>query len=105
MARGVHGLPKVLPWPIIPNPFTPCGWATPKKGLMAVSGVACPQGGRTAPVFYPFRYPMPYGPVEELLLRHKRIHRHEVVIFFLAQIVLQGRALGPRRGVIKRVEG
>jgi hypothetical protein len=24
MARGCHGLPKVLPWPAMPYPSTPC---------------------------------------------------------------------------------
>jgi hypothetical protein len=28
----------------------------------AVSGVACPQGGWPAAIFYPLGYPMPYGP-------------------------------------------
>jgi hypothetical protein len=29
MARGGHGLPKVSPGPAMPDPFTPCGRATP----------------------------------------------------------------------------
>jgi hypothetical protein len=31
--RGIHGLPKVSTGPALPNPFTPCGWATPETAL------------------------------------------------------------------------
>jgi hypothetical protein len=33
MARGIHGLPKVLPGPAMPNLSTPCGQVTPKTVL------------------------------------------------------------------------
>jgi hypothetical protein len=33
VARGGHVLPKVAPGPTIPNPFMPCGRATPKTAL------------------------------------------------------------------------
>jgi hypothetical protein len=61
MARGGHGLPKVSPGSAMPYPSTPAGRATPKTALgpMAVSGVASPQGGRPAGVFYPFSHPTP----------------------------------------------
>jgi len=31
MARGIHGLPKVLPGPLMPNPSMPCRWAISKQ--------------------------------------------------------------------------
>jgi hypothetical protein len=34
----------------------------PPNGLTAVWGVARPQGGRPAAVFFPLGYPFPYGP-------------------------------------------
>jgi hypothetical protein len=49
--RGIHGLPKVSPGPAKPDPYT------------AVLGVARPQGGQPAAVFFPLGYPFPYGPV------------------------------------------
>jgi len=44
--------------------FTPCGRAPPPppNGLTAVLGVARPQGGWPAAVFFPLGYPTPYGP-------------------------------------------
>jgi hypothetical protein len=59
-ARGIHGLPKVLCSAAMPNPFMPCGRATP---LTAIWGVARPQGGQAAAVFFPLGYPTSYGPV------------------------------------------
>jgi hypothetical protein len=41
----------------MPNPYTPCGRATPPNGLTAVWGVARPQDGRPAAVFFPLGYP------------------------------------------------
>jgi hypothetical protein len=61
MARAGHGLPQVSPWAAIPDPSTPCGRATPQNDLTAVWGVAHPQGGRPAAVFYPFGHPTPYA--------------------------------------------
>jgi hypothetical protein len=55
MAMGMHGLPKVSPEPAITNPSTPY-----------VSRVARPQ--RLVVVFYPFGYPMPYGPAGKAAL-------------------------------------
>jgi hypothetical protein len=46
---------KVLPWPAMLDPSMPCGRAT------AVFSVTCQQGGRPTVVFYPLRYPTPYG--------------------------------------------
>jgi hypothetical protein len=34
----------------------------PQNGLMAILGVARPQGRRQAAAFYPLGYPMPYRP-------------------------------------------
>jgi hypothetical protein len=47
MARGGHGLPQVSHESVVPYP----------PGLMAVSGVASPQGGRPAAVVYPLDTP------------------------------------------------
>jgi hypothetical protein len=58
MARCGHGLPKVLPGLALPYPSTPYGWATPET---AVSGMAQPQGGRPAVVFFPLVHPMLYA--------------------------------------------
>jgi hypothetical protein len=41
------------------NPYTPCGRAHPPNGLTAVWGVAFPQGGRPAAIFFPLGYPFP----------------------------------------------
>jgi hypothetical protein len=60
--RDIHGLPKVSPGPAMPDPYTPCGRAIPPNRLMAVWGVARPQGGRPAAIFFPLGYPFPYGP-------------------------------------------
>jgi hypothetical protein len=51
MARGIHGLLTVSAGPAMPKP----------KGLMAVSGVAYPQGGQPAAIFYPLGYPNHMG--------------------------------------------
>jgi hypothetical protein len=37
----------------------------PPNGLTAVWGVARPQGGRPAAIFFPLGYPFPYGPVPD----------------------------------------
>jgi hypothetical protein len=55
--RGIHELPKVSPGPAMPNPYTPCGRATP-DGLTPLR----PQDGQPAAVFYPLGYPTPNGP-------------------------------------------
>jgi hypothetical protein len=38
MARGGHGLPKVLLGPALLDPSTPCGWATPETALRPFHG-------------------------------------------------------------------
>jgi hypothetical protein len=58
IAKGGHGLPKVSPRPAMHDTSTPYGWPTPETAL---SGVACPQGGRPAAIFYPFGHPTPYA--------------------------------------------
>jgi YD repeat-containing protein len=55
MARGGHGLPKVSLGLAMPYPFAPWGRATPQTGM------AYPQGGQPAAVFYPFGHPLPYA--------------------------------------------
>jgi hypothetical protein len=59
--RGIHGLPKVSCGPAVPDPYTPCGRATPQTALR-LFGVARPQGGWPPAVFFPLGYPFPYGP-------------------------------------------
>jgi hypothetical protein len=44
MGRGGHRLPKVSHMPVMPDPSTPCGRATPETA-----------------VFYPFGHPTPYA--------------------------------------------
>jgi hypothetical protein len=61
MARGGHGLPKVSPRLALHYLSMPCGQATPETALQPVLGVARPQGGRHADVFYPFRHPTLYA--------------------------------------------
>jgi hypothetical protein len=63
VARGIHGLPKVSPGPVMPDPPMPCGRATP--------GVACPQGGPPAAVFNPLGYPTPYEPAGQRVAGHR----------------------------------
>jgi hypothetical protein len=60
MERGGHVLPKVYLGPSCCTLLRPVG-GPPLKGLTAVSGVARPQGGRPAALFYPFVHPMPYA--------------------------------------------
>jgi hypothetical protein len=55
---GGQGLPKVSIGCVMPNPFTPCGRATP---INAVSGVVCLQSEQPAAVFYPLGHPTPYA--------------------------------------------
>jgi hypothetical protein len=52
--RGIHGLPKVLCGPAMPDPYTPCGRATPQTA-----------------VFFPLGYPFPYGPVPVSIITFK----------------------------------
>jgi hypothetical protein len=53
MARGGHGLLKVLTVPAMPAPST------------VVSGVAHPQGRRPVTFSYPFAHPTPYASASE----------------------------------------
>jgi hypothetical protein len=57
MARGSHGLPKVLLGPAMPYPSMLCRQTTPEKASCSFLGMVSPQG------FCPIGYPMPYGPV------------------------------------------
>jgi hypothetical protein len=60
MARGIHGLPKVSPRHA--QLFYALRVDQPQNGFPADTGVARPQGGQHAVVFYPLGYPTPYGP-------------------------------------------
>jgi hypothetical protein len=60
MARGGHGLPKVLPGPAMPCSSTPCGRATPETALQPFQEWPAPKG-RSAAVFYPLGDPTPYA--------------------------------------------
>jgi hypothetical protein len=51
MARGGHGLPKVLLGPAMPNPLMPCG----RPALRWL------QGKQPAAVFYPLGHATPYA--------------------------------------------
>jgi hypothetical protein len=53
--RGIHGRTKVSCGPAMPDPYMPCGRATPQ---------GAGQGGLPAAVFFPLEYPFPYRPVE-----------------------------------------
>jgi hypothetical protein len=57
MSRDDLGLPKVSLGSIMSDSSAPCG-RTPSEA--AVSGVARPQGGGAATVFYPLGHPTPY---------------------------------------------
>jgi hypothetical protein len=46
----------------MPDPYTPPAGGPPPNDLTVVWGVAGPQGGRPAAVFFPLGYPFPYGP-------------------------------------------
>jgi hypothetical protein len=62
MGRGIHGLPKVSCGSAMPDPLYALQAGHPPNGLTAIWGVAHPQGGRPAAVFFPLGYPFPYGP-------------------------------------------
>jgi hypothetical protein len=48
--RGIHGLPKVSPQPAMPDPYTPCGRATPQTAVRPAGRAAC---GRLLPPWIP----------------------------------------------------
>jgi hypothetical protein len=52
---------KFHPGPPCPTLLHPAGGTPLKRPRTAVSGVARPQGGRPAAVFYPFGHPTPYA--------------------------------------------
>jgi hypothetical protein len=49
MARGGHALPKVSPRPAMPNPSTPCGWATPETTFQPFQGWPASRAGNLRP--------------------------------------------------------
>jgi hypothetical protein len=51
MARGDHGLPKVLLGPALPDPSMPCGWATPVTVLRPFQGWPARRAGGLRPSF------------------------------------------------------
>jgi hypothetical protein len=65
--RGIHGLPKASAGPAMPDPYTPCGRATPQTAVAGVRPAAVffplGAGGQPAAVFFPLGDPFPYGPV------------------------------------------
>jgi signal peptidase I len=50
MARGGRGLPKVSLWPVVPDPFTPYGRATPE---WSYGWSPCRAGSRVIPLWLP----------------------------------------------------
>jgi hypothetical protein len=62
MARGGHGLPKVLIGPAMPYPSTLCGFATPKTAFQAFQGWSARRVGglwpSSVPLDTPFRPPV-----------------------------------------------
>jgi hypothetical protein len=57
MARGGHGIPKVLPGPALPYPSTPCGGATPEMALWLFQGFPAHMAGGLRPYFTPLDTP------------------------------------------------
>jgi hypothetical protein len=100
-AKGGHGLPGVSPGPAIPYPSTPCGWTTPEIALyyivIAVSGVAHPQGGQPAAVFYPFGHPTPYAHTSPSQDRQPA-NRTVATWSFLEHYCIETREGGPLAG-------
>jgi hypothetical protein len=62
MARGGHGLPKVLLGPAMPYPSTLCGFATPETAFPAFQGWSARRVGglqpSSIPLVTPFRLPV-----------------------------------------------
>jgi hypothetical protein len=54
MARGGHGLPKVLLGPAMPYPSTLCGWATPETAFQAFQR----RYARTVGSLWPYSIPL-----------------------------------------------
>jgi hypothetical protein len=61
MGKGIHGYLKVSWGTRHARPLCALGAGHPPNGLTAVWGVAHPQGGRRAAVFFPLGYPFSYG--------------------------------------------
>jgi len=57
MARGGHGLPKVLTGPVMPCPSTPCGRVTPETALCSFQGWPTCRVGGLRPSFIPLDTP------------------------------------------------
>ena len=47
--RGIHGLPKVSCGPAMPDPYTPCGRATPQTALRPFGGWPARRAGGLRP--------------------------------------------------------
>jgi hypothetical protein len=61
MAGGSHGLCKVSPGPVMPDPFTLCGRANRPPLPYGRFRGGPPAGGRSAAILYPFGRPTPYA--------------------------------------------
>jgi hypothetical protein len=57
MGRGIHDLLKVSPGPAMPNPSTPCRWATPKTALRSFWGWLVRRAGGLRPSSTPLDTP------------------------------------------------
>jgi hypothetical protein len=57
MARGGHGLPKVLPGTALPDTSTPCGQATPETTLRLFLGWLTRKAGSLRPSSTPLDTP------------------------------------------------
>jgi hypothetical protein len=57
MLRGIHKLPKVSTKPAMPDPSTPCGWATPKTALWPFRGWPAHRPGSLRPSSTPLDTP------------------------------------------------
>jgi YD repeat-containing protein len=79
MARGAHGLPKVLPRPAMPYLSTLCQRVTPETALWPW------QSWRPAAVFYPFGHPTAYTYDAEAQLEEMRRKRGKSTIVFQGQ--------------------
>jgi hypothetical protein len=69
MARGGHGIPKVLLRPAMPYHSILCGWATPD-----FSGVACLEVGWLVAISYPFGRPTLYAYGQTFLFTFEELH-------------------------------
>jgi hypothetical protein len=61
MVRCGHGLPEVEPWPVVPDPSTPCRRATPDTALWLFQRWPTHRAGGLLTCFYPLGHPAPYA--------------------------------------------